>query len=561
MRKVLNLMIVLNFFLFPFLVFADSCNKNQLIINSVTLSQKSDNLVEVSQPNISNSTINLNIKIKELNDFVVYKISVTNHSNNSYRIDNNIDIESNYLDYFLNSEDNSNIIKANSKKNFYLRIEYSNEIPNNTFDDGTYISNKSFSIPLFSKNIVNPNTGFSYYLLLFVLFVFNIGFLFILKYKKSIMVLVFIILFIPIYVYAICSSELVINSNIKIIENSAEFLSGKEVNSYMKRIAGNDNPTYESFDNNITALERVDELNPSYESNDYLVSTKNSTYPIYMWYEKNADNDQGVIKWYSKAKTIYFNKDASFMFQRLGALEEFISKFNTSKTENMEGLFFENQNIVKLDVSSFDTSNVTNMKRTFASMPKLRHLDIRHLNTENVVNFNRTFAYLSILEELDLSNLNTSKATDMGYMFRSSGNLTELDLSSFDTSNVIDMEYMFCNDRKLKRLNILSFNTKKLEKAERMFYDMQELEELDISSFSSENINSFFQIFSGNLKLKTIYVSPEFDLSTKTLSDDIFGKDNLLVGGNNTSFISSNKSSLYARIDRDGTPGYFTLKS
>lgn len=61
--------------------------------------------------------------------------------------------------------------------------------------------------------------------------------------------------------------------------------------------------------------------------------------------------------------------------------------------------------------------------------------------------------------------------------------------------------------------------------------------------------------FYGCTKLKTIYSS---NLSKLTSGNDMFYNCVSLVGGNGTTFNSSNTSYIYAKVDKEGTPGYFT---
>ena len=61
-------------------------------------------------------------------------------------------------------------------------------------------------------------------------------------------------------------------------------------------------------------------------------------------------------------------------------------------------------------------------------------------------------------------------------------------------------------------------------------------------------------------KLQTIYASDSFVVSQITDSRRMFDGCAVLRGGNGTSYSSSYIDKTYARIDRAGTPGYFTAK-
>ena len=59
--------------------------------------------------------------------------------------------------------------------------------------------------------------------------------------------------------------------------------------------------------------------------------------------------------------------------------------------------------------------------------------------------------------------------------------------------------------------------------------------------------------------LTTIFVSESFVTNNVTGQTSIFTGCTSLVGGNGTVFDSTHVNKLYARIDRENEPGYFTL--
>ena len=133
-----------------------------------------------------------------------------------------------------------------------------------------------------------------------------------------------------------------------------------------------------------------------------------------------------------------------------------------------------------------------------------------------------------------ISNLNTSEVTNMAFMFQSCDLLTSLDLSHFNTSKVTDMSGMFANSTGLTSLDLSSFNTSRVTKMRNMF-----------SSCSN---------------LRTIYVGSGWNTASVTASSNMFTNCTSLVGGQGTTYNSSNPTDkTYAHID-GGTsnPGYFT---
>ena len=238
-----------------------------------------------------------------------------------------------------------------------------------------------------------------------------------------------------------------------------------------------------------------------------------SEVPILAWYD---DHDK-TIYYYSEAEKIYLPQYSDMMFDGYTYLED-------------------------IDLSPIDSSNVKSFSQMF-------HLAVS-------------------LKRLDLSKFNTSNATNMNYMFSNCQSLTELDLSNFDTSNVIRMVLMFAGDRALTKLNVSSFNTEKVADMQYMFVGTSNLEELDLSSFKTPKVKMFMNMFDNDNispnKLKTIYVSEDFDMSSMDRQmggTNVFDGRTGLCGGNGTCYSSSHSNYEYMRIDRPGAPGYFTYKA
>ena len=133
-----------------------------------------------------------------------------------------------------------------------------------------------------------------------------------------------------------------------------------------------------------------------------------------------------------------------------------------------------------------------------------------------------------------ISNLNTSEVTNMAFMFQSCDLLTSIDLSHFNTSKVTDMSGMFANSTGLTSLDLSSFNTSRVTKMRNMF-----------SSCSN---------------LRTIYVGSGWSTAAVTASSNMFTNCTSLVGGQGTTYNSSNPTDkTYAHIDGGSSnPGYFT---
>lgn len=338
---------------------------------------------------------------------------------------------------------------------------------------------------------------------------------------------------------------------------TAKFKTGSEVNTMMKGLSGN----YSDYNYTITGFERatLEEYNAVKDTlADWCnkVSTDDSDYPIYMWF------DNGTIKYYSKATTLYFNEDSSNMFYFLTEITELdLSDFNTVNVTNMSQMFFRCYNLTSLNVSDFDTTNVTNMSNMFSGCSSLTSLDVSEFITNNVTNMSYMFNGCSELTTINVSEFITSNVTNMSYMFSDCWQLTDLDVSGFNTSKVTDMSWMFANCLNITDLNVNNFDTQIVNSMDYMFYNCIKLTILDLSNFDTRNVTYMRYMFNSASLLQTIYASDNFVANTY-YTTFMFQNCNHLVGGNGTSVAASGVTDApsYVRIDAEGLPGYFTRK-
>ena len=149
----------------------------------------------------------------------------------------------------------------------------------------------------------------------------------------------------------------------------------------------------------------------------------------------------------------------------------------------------------------------------------------------------------------------------MGGLFSGCNSLTNLDLSNFETSNVTNFTGMFRDCNNLVNLDLSNFNTLKVTSLNSMFYGCSSLVSVDLSSFNTSNVTNTTCMFYKCGNLKTIYASNNFITTKITKYNDsglMFGECINLIGGNGTVFNTRYTYKDYARIDREGQPGYFT---
>ena len=364
-------------------------------------------------------------------------------------------------------------------------------VPNNLLDNGTYINNKSVNVNLINNS--NPETIRNITIIFIILFMFILLVYFVKRNKKNILIPILLLVIFPLSIKALNSIRITMNNNIEVYNNMIrEFCSpNSDGNSYsLIREAFH----LDEYSNKITSIEFINNMNIP---NDSVVSwdLSNKQDNSIIGYLIN-DNDNYKLYIGSNHK-IYGNFKSIFTFAYLTSLNSisFNNYYDTSRVEDMRRLFYNSENIMRLDLSCFDTSNVVDMRNMFTGCKKLEELNISSFNTSNVTDMGYMFSNCQSLLNLDLSNFNTSKVTSMKAMFNTMFNIEEIDVSNFDTSNVTDMSYMFSGCSALDEINVSNFNTSKVTDMSSMFHNCSGLTELDLSNFDTKNVTSMAYMF------------------------------------------------------------------
>jgi surface protein len=227
--------------------------------------------------------------------------------------------------------------------------------------------------------------------------------------------------------------------------------------------------------------------------------------------------------------------------------------------DSCENIFRNCAVLTTLDLSNFDTANVTTMRAMFQNCAALTALDLSNFNTANVTSMQNMFNGCTALQTLDLSNFNTANVTSMQNMFNGCTALQTLDLSNFNTANVTTMFGMFYQDTSLQTLDLSNFNTANVTTMLGMFNGCTALQTLDLSNFNTANVADMSFMFQSCIVLMTIY-GGDWVKKPELVQTNMFRLCTSLVGGNGTTYSSAHVDAEYARIDRAGTPGYFTQK-
>lgn len=249
MKKFILPIILLILFI-PFYVNAKTCDTDKISISSITVESKSDGVEELDEATANGRNINFNLSMSNVGDNIEYKIVVKNDSNEDYELDkNSFNVSSDYIKYILESENDTNIVKANSSKVVYLKVNYANEVPDDAFESGTYNDNKSMTLNLSTGDTINvpdtlknPNTGVqSYIIILTLILIISITLCVILrkkKYGKFLILIAISAIIVPMSAYALCKCDINIES--KIVINKINTLSIDLNCSYESAYLSND---------------------------------------------------------------------------------------------------------------------------------------------------------------------------------------------------------------------------------------------------------------------------------------------------------------------------------
>ncbi len=234
---------ILFYFSIIFLMFLSITNVNaadNVKIKSVELIDKSVNTTETSEATFNGLTMNFNLNFSDVGDYAKYKVTVENNENKDYKvlIDSNFG-NSKYITYDYVKTDN---LKANRDSEFYVTVLYKNEVDESSFSDGKYIEKNSAVLKLDDGSISNPLTSNNEAILIIGLLIITVG-LFVLfknKLNKNIsFIVLFVVLSIPLFVKAIDSLKITVNSNIVIekkyyvaYEDYSAYIKASDVSNY-----------------------------------------------------------------------------------------------------------------------------------------------------------------------------------------------------------------------------------------------------------------------------------------------------------------------------------------
>ena len=240
--KYLKYLLILLFI--PFLVLAEECDISKITITAMEQSGIEGKTEVISAPTYQDRNISLNLKMYEVGDSITYNMTIKNDSEEDYMIDEDtFTTDSDYIEYSLKTNDNTNAVKANSTKEVTLVITYKKEVDdslltNNKFDASNNLklsmntSDKEQELDVITTDNIkesldpevnNPITSVtSISLVCFVLLIAILIIYFSIHNKKEynkFLILILSMTLIPV-VYAVCKVDIEVESSIEIVKYS-----------------------------------------------------------------------------------------------------------------------------------------------------------------------------------------------------------------------------------------------------------------------------------------------------------------------------------------------------
>ena len=310
-RRIITTIFLLLIMILPIAVIAETCDVNSVKIESLSVKQKNGNVQEVTEATKNGTEVNVNLNMQEVGDSIIYETIVKNSSNEDYYLDDSyLIVDTDYMEYSITSEDDSNIIKANSKKKFDIKVKYRKEVEETAYVSGKYSDTNNLQLSLKTES-KNPFTAdyIALYLSIFYLSVFGLMYLFVKKRKiEEITIVLLAALLVPLSVNALCKAQITVNSKVNIEKKELsifrldcspiefKFYKGMTFGDWVKSSLYEDN--IEGTYNSLEECENIFGTNRgcAFDSTEHVYGIKNSNYR-YRYNEEDCDNKDNCVEY------------------------------------------------------------------------------------------------------------------------------------------------------------------------------------------------------------------------------------------------------------------------
>ena len=271
------------------------------------------------------------------------------------------------------------------------------------------------------------------------------------------------------------------------------------------------------------------------------VKTKKLGYKVYNL--KQQENNI-TIKWN------YSLTNCSWMFFNLNNILKIdFSNFDSSQVIDVNHMFCFCDSLTSIEFGNFITSSIKNMRNMFRNCTSLTSLNLSSFDTSLVTNMYGLFCFCDSLLSVDLSNFNTSSVINMNGIFFGCSSLTSLDISYFDTSLVTDMYAMFAYCNLLTSINLSNFNTMSSKNLRALFYGCTSLISLDLSNFNTSSVINMAGMFFNCISLKTLNLS-SFNTSSATSMESMFFNCKSLISLDLSNFNTSSVTNMRSMFSK-----------
>lgn len=516
---------------------------NEISVQSVVLSSTEGNAEEINPATTDGEKINLDIKLYDPGDSVTYAVEIKNNTDSNFYIDDeSAKTTTDYLEYVFDYG-NTRAIAAGQSRSIKLIVTYKNKVPADQLENDQRVELDSLSLDFFEEGeILVPNTIDITLVIYSAVAIVSAAVLYKLFKAKKIFVCLILamcaVAIIPAKANAERECSIDVEARVTIDGKEAYFLPGREANAKMKEIARTDISTdgYKTFDTNILAIKKSDtEPSPENKTTDHIVSTNESSYPIYMWF------DNGDLYWWSEDQTPDLNEDARYMFRNMIGMLDIsgVADFDSSNTTDMQGAFSGSltdlMQISSLEpLSKWDTSKVVIMRGAFQGQARLTSLDgLEKWDTSNVEDLYLTFSAMTNLTSIKaLANWNTAKVKNMSYTFGDNVSLKSLEgLENWITSNVESMDGTFLTSGSSSQTGqlenieaIRNWNTSKVTTMQALLQKQAKITSIDsLENWDVSKVGNFQYFCSGCVNLEDVSAISDWGAVSGTDFTSMFG--------------------------------------
>ena len=167
-------------------------------------------------------------------------------------------------------------------------------------------------------------------------------------------------------------------------------------------------------------------------------------------------------------------------FEGQSSLIEIIC-LDTSLLTSTYNLFYNCKNLTRVDLRNSDFSNVETIERMFTYCSKLVTIEgLNELDTSKVNNMGGLFSDCSSIQELNVKDWDVSKVTNFGAVFRRCTALKTIDVSNWDTSSGVIMSGIFTNCSNLTELDLSRWNLNNANSISQMLYGCSKITAIEL---------------------------------------------------------------------------------